>query len=112
MVAGHRNPDTDSLASCIAVAELKRLQGHKNILPIRLGPPGARAKYIFDKFKVPLPALVHDVYPHVRDIVNTDCPTIPETATLFDALSELERNHIPRLPIVGNNRKYRGMICL
>ena len=112
LVVGHRNPDTDSIASSVAAAEFKRMTGEKNVMPVRLGPPGARAQYIFEKFKVPLPPLIHDVYPRVRDIVNPETPAVPENATLFEALGELERRRLPRLPVIGADRKYRGMICL
>ena len=37
-VTGHRNPDTDSIASAIGYAELKgRLDPHNEYVPVRLG---------------------------------------------------------------------------
>ncbi len=36
-IFGHKNPDTDSICSAIALAELKRLQGVK-AQAFRLGP--------------------------------------------------------------------------
>ena len=44
LVIGHRNPDMDSAAACVAVAELKRALGEKNVHPALPGLPGARAK--------------------------------------------------------------------
>ena len=50
-VTGHRNPDTDSIASAIGYAELKgRLDPNNDYVPVRLGdcnaadPLGARAQ--------------------------------------------------------------------
>ena len=112
LVIGHRNPDMDSAASCVAVAELKRALGEKNVYPALPGLPGARAKYIFEKFKVPLPQMISDVYPRVRDIVSNDIPHVNAGTTLLNAISELEKMRIPRLPVLGRDRKFKGMLCL
>ncbi len=112
LVLGHRNPDMDSAASCVAVAELKRALGEKNVFPALPGLPGARAKYIFDKFKVPLPQQISDVYPRVRDIVHNDIPPVYTGATLLNAIEELEKRRVPRIPVIGRDRKFKGMLCL
>ena len=112
LVIGHRNPDMDSAAACVAVAELKRALGEKNVHPVLPGLPGARAKYIFEKFKVPLPQMISDVYPRVRDIVNNDIPFVNAGCTLLNAICELEKMRIPRLPVLGRDRKFKGMLCL
>ena len=112
LVIGHRNPDMDSAASCVAVAELKRALGQKNVYPALPGLPGARAKYIFEKFKVPLPQQISDVYPRVRDIVHNDFPPVNTGATLLNAIEELEKRHVPRIPVIGRDRKFKGMLCL
>lgn len=112
LVIGHRNPDMDSAASCVAVAELKRALGEKNVYPALPGLPGARAKYIFEKFKVPLPQQISDVYPRVRDIVHNDIPPVNTGATLLNAIEELEKRHVPRIPVIGRDRKFKGMLCL
>jgi len=112
LVIGHRNPDMDSAAACVAVAELKRALGEKNVHPALPGLPGARAKYIFEKFKVPLPPMISDVYPRVRDIVRSDIPSVSAETTLLNAIGDLEKLRIPRLPVVGKERKFKGMLCL
>ena len=37
LVFGHRNPDTDSIVSALAYAELKRAQGNANCFAARCG---------------------------------------------------------------------------
>lgn len=111
-VIGHRNPDMDSAASCVAVAELKRALGEKNVHPALPGLPGARAKYIFEKFNVPLPQQISDVYLRVRDIVHNDIAPVNTGATLLTAIEELEKRRIPRIPVIGRERKFKGMLCL
>lgn len=41
LVVGHRNPDTDSIASALAMADLERQQG-RAALAIAQGPPTPR----------------------------------------------------------------------
>ncbi len=59
-VVGHKNPDTDSICSAIAYANLKNLQGQKNVKPARAGELNLETKYVLDQFKFPVPELITD----------------------------------------------------
>src|ERR671932_428778 len=51
-VTGHRNPDTDSIASAIGYAELKRrLDPNNRYVPVRLGELNAQTQWVLDRGK-------------------------------------------------------------
>ena len=50
-VTGHKNPDSDSICSALALAELKRLQGEQ-AQAVRLGPLNEESKYILKYFYI------------------------------------------------------------
>jgi len=45
-VIGHRNPDTDSVCSALAYAELLRLQGGQNIEAARAGNLNQQTEFV------------------------------------------------------------------
>jgi manganese-dependent inorganic pyrophosphatase len=68
---GHKNPDTDSIVSALAYAELLRLQGEQHVIAARQGEVWRETRSVLDRFGLPLPALLSDVRPSVRDVMTT-----------------------------------------
>ncbi len=58
-VVGHKNPDTDSICSAIAYAELKKKLGIE-AKPARQGDPNPETKFVLEKFNVELPEILTD----------------------------------------------------
>ncbi len=112
IIVGHRNPDTDSIASAYALAELKKAQQVPNVHPVCIGLPGERTEYLFKRFEVPLPPTRNDVYPRVRNIMNSEPPFVRKGNSLLDAIGILERNHISRLPVIDDQHRFCGMLSL
>ena len=50
LVIGHRNPDTDSICSAIAYAELKRAMGMSNAIAARCGDTNERIDFVLRSF--------------------------------------------------------------
>lgn len=73
-VIGHKNPDTDSICSAIAYAELKnRLTGSDLYVPRRAGGMNAETRFVLNYFKADVPELVEDVGTQVKDIPPRCC---------------------------------------
>ncbi|WNS76032.1 manganese-dependent inorganic pyrophosphatase [Bacillus sp. DTU_2020_1000418_1_SI_GHA_SEK_038] len=70
-VFGHKNPDTDSICSAIAYAELKTKLGVE-AEPIRLGQVNAETQFALDTFKVEAPRLVEAVSKEVSEVILVD----------------------------------------
>jgi inorganic pyrophosphatase/exopolyphosphatase len=56
-VVGHKNPDTDSIVSAVAYAELLHRQGMENVIPARQGEVWPETRYLLDRFGFPAPLM-------------------------------------------------------
>src|SRR6201989_2592136 len=76
-VTGHRNPDTDSIASAIGYAELKgRLDPRNEYVPVRLGALTPRRRWVLARSAPPEPELLAHVLLRVRDVMQAGFPTV------------------------------------
>lgn len=60
LVFGHKNPDTDTICSAIAMAEMKKKMGVE-VEAVRLGEINKETKYVLDYFKCELPRMIENV---------------------------------------------------
>jgi manganese-dependent inorganic pyrophosphatase len=111
-VIGHRNPDADAICSAIAYAAYKEARGERGHLAARCGNSNARIDMILDRFHQPLPVYLSDVWPRVRDLMDTGVVTVPENATCAEALELIDRHDIALLPVVDSLRRVVGTISL
>jgi manganese-dependent inorganic pyrophosphatase len=111
-VIGHKNPDTDSICSAIAYAELCRLQGKHQVCPARAGNLNRQTEFVLETLGQEPPELVADVYPRVRDVVEGEPVTISEQAPLAEALQIMRRRDIRMLPVVDPEQKPVGALVL
>ncbi|HKJ05439.1 MAG TPA: putative manganese-dependent inorganic diphosphatase, partial [Geopsychrobacteraceae bacterium] len=111
-VIGHRNPDTDSICSAMAYAELRRLQGLEGVRPARAGTLNRQTEFVLEKLQQPTPELLTDVHPRLRDIVTESVITIPAAAPLAEALKLYHRHNIRMLPVIDAEQKAQGLLLL
>lgn len=108
-VTGHKNPDSDSICSALAYANLKQLQG-ENCIACRLGSINDESKYILKRFDVEGPFLLKDARSQLRDI-QMDIPTlIPEDMTIYQAWSKLYSVKNKSLFVVDEKQKLLGIV--
>jgi len=111
-VIGHRNPDTDSIASAIAYAELKKAVGHANVSAAMAGEPNPQTRYVLDRLGIQPPLYLADVHPKVRDIVNRRPVTAHSSMPLKEALELFHRHGIRVLPVVDGENVPVGIVSL
>ncbi|WP_102272852.1 manganese-dependent inorganic pyrophosphatase [Cytobacillus massiliigabonensis] len=70
-VFGHKNPDTDSICSAIAYAELKTKLGIE-AEPIRLGQINGETNYALEYFKKEAPRFIEAVSSEVSEVILVD----------------------------------------
>ena len=87
LVFGHKNPDTDTICSAIAYAELKNKLG-KYVKAVRLGEVNEETKYALNYFKVEKPELVENVAG--KEIILVDHNERTQTADGFEEAKVLE----------------------
>ena len=112
IVIGHKNPDTDSVAAAAGYAELKRAMGFPQASAACAGLPSARTEFLFKRFGVPLPPVLGDVHPRIRDVMDTQPVTISAGQTLLEAMTLLQRTRRHRVPVVDGKGVYLGMVSL
>lgn len=111
-VIGHRNPDADAICSAIAYAAYKEALGERGYVAARCGNSNARIDMILGRFRHPLPVYLSDVWPRVRDLMQTNVVTVPENATCSEALELIDRHDIGLLPVVDSANRVVGTISL
>ncbi|WP_404482912.1 manganese-dependent inorganic pyrophosphatase [Bacillus velezensis] len=71
LIFGHQNPDTDTICSAIAYADLKNKLGF-NAEPVRLGQVNGETQYALDYFKHESPRLVETAANEVNGVILVD----------------------------------------
>ncbi len=61
LIFGHKNPDTDTIMSSIAMANLENKMGENKVKPCRLGNINKETKYVLEHFNVEVPELLEKV---------------------------------------------------
>jgi manganese-dependent inorganic pyrophosphatase len=111
-VVGHKNPDTDSIVSAMAYAQLLQLQGMENVIPARQGEVWAETRYVVDRFGLSLPPLLENVSPTARDVMNTE-PLVGSPAESAYAIGRRLRQHrIRAMPLVDGQGTLAGLISV
>ena len=110
-ITGHKNPDTDSICSTIAYAELKKKLGY-DVLPIRIGNINSETAYVLHKFDVEAPQLFYDIRTRVSDIHFDDVVTVNETATISTAWRLMLDNDKKVIAIVKNGNTLVGLATI
>lgn len=89
LVFGHKNPDTDTICSAIAYAELKKALG-VDAEPVRLGEVSGETQYALDQFKVEAPRLVETVANEVNGVILVDHNERQQSVSDIDKVRVLE----------------------
>jgi manganese-dependent inorganic pyrophosphatase len=109
-VCGHRNPDTDSIASAIAYAELKnRVNGERNAyVPVRLGVANAQTEWLLKRSGAALPVFLPHAKLRVRDVMRTSFAIASGT----DPVRTVGLLMAPKdvVPIVDDDGVLRGVL--
>lgn len=105
-IIGHKNPDTDSIVSAIAYAELKKKLGFDNYIPARAGKVNIQTAYILEKFGVEEPEFLSDLVPRVRDHMNEEPDTLSHNTPLWEAMQILNTKKFRMLPVVDDDKRY------
>jgi manganese-dependent inorganic pyrophosphatase len=111
-VVGHKNPDTDSVASAIAYAELKKKLGHSNVYAAMAGSPNPQTRYILDRLGIEPPQYLADVHPKVKDVISRQPVTARDSTPLKEALELFHKYGIRVLPVVDEFEVPCGVVSL
>lgn len=112
-VVGHRNPDTDSICSAIAYAELKNQTDDSMVyIPARAGQLNAETHYVLERFGVPHPTYLNNIGSRVKDLEIRHVPGITRLTSMKDAWSLMSEEGAFTLPIVTDDNRLEGIITV
>ncbi|QWV94050.1 putative manganese-dependent inorganic diphosphatase [Geomonas oryzisoli] len=111
-VIGHRNPDTDSIASALAYAHLKRALGDERVTAAMAGNLNPQTTWLLGRLGIEAPLYLADVHPKVRDVIQRTPITVAADAPLLTALEQFHHNSIRVLPVLDGAGVPKGVIPL
>lgn len=111
-VIGHKSPDTDSICSAIAYANLKNEKEKSDkYIAMRAGNINDETAYVLDRFHISAPVFVSDISNKVSDIEISEIPGVERTISLKEAWELMRRLGTPTLPITRHGR-LEGVITM
>ena len=112
VVIGHRNPDTDSICSAIAYAELKNKTSDLVCEARRAGKMNQETEFVLKKFGVTPPRMCTDVNPKIRDVDYRQVPGISGSTSLRKAWEIMRDQKIDTLPVTSEDDELQGVITV
>jgi manganese-dependent inorganic pyrophosphatase len=89
LIFGHKNPDTDTICSAIAYADLKTQLG-VDVEPVRLGSVSGETQFALDRFGIKAPRLVETVANEVKGVILVDHNERQQSVSDIDQVTVLE----------------------
>ena len=109
-VTGHRNPDTDTIASAIGYAELKsKLNPQDVYAPARLGEVNAQTRWALKKSGAREPKLLKHIKLRVKDVMK-DVVTTHRNDPLRNVGLMMAKRNIGQVPIVDDRGVLVGIV--
>jgi manganese-dependent inorganic pyrophosphatase len=110
-VTGHRNPDTDAIASAIGYAELKaRVDRNNDYVPVRLGPCNPQTTWLLERSGVKAPQLLPHVMLRVCDVMRSSFPVARHNDPIRAAGLAMARANLDLVPIVDDDGALVGVV--
>jgi manganese-dependent inorganic pyrophosphatase len=110
-VSGHRNPDTDSIASAIGYAELRgRLDSGNEYIPVRLGDCNAQTRWLLARSGAREPEFLPHVMPRAGDIMQRSFPVSGQDEPIREAGLAMAKADLELVPIVDEHGALSGVL--
>lgn len=112
-VIGHKNPDTDSICSAIAYADIKnRTTQNKKYIPKRAGQINEETRYVLNRFGVQPPAYLGNIGTQVKDMDIRTSPQADKNMSLKNTWDLMQENGIVSLPIRDKDGCLEGLVTI
>ena len=112
IVIGHKNPDTDSIVSAIAYANLKNKKGKGTFTAARAGEINEETKFVLDYFKAQAPTYIDNIKTQVSDIEIRHTEGVNRFISLKRAWELMQNLSVVTLPAVDQNGMLEGLITV
>lgn len=99
-VVGHKNPDTDSICSAIAYAELKKKVTGEEYVARRAGQINEETQYVLSRFGVKPPELLKSVKLQVKDMDIHKIDGVDPDVSIKDTWAKMKEQNVKTIPIL------------
>ncbi|MBR2561955.1 MAG: putative manganese-dependent inorganic diphosphatase [Eubacterium sp.] len=111
-ITGHKNPDTDSICSAIAYAELKRHLEDKEFTACRAGDINEETQFVLHRFGVESPVLFKDAATEVAEIEIHAIQGVDHETSVKQAWNTMGKQNVVTMPIVREDGTLEGLITV
>jgi manganese-dependent inorganic pyrophosphatase len=111
-IVGHKNPDTDSICSAIAYADVKNRSEDGVFQARRAGQINEETEFVLNYFGMEQPSYMPNVGMQVRDMEIHETPGASEKITVREAWDKMAAAGTVTLPITDRDSKLRGLITV
>ena len=109
-IVGHKNPDTDSICSALAYANLKsQISNEARYIPKRAGLLNEETQYVLERFDVEPPKLLSNVHLQVKDVDVNLMEGIRSNTSIKEAWAMMKERNAYTIPVT-RNQKLEGVI--
>ncbi|MDD1696284.1 MAG: putative manganese-dependent inorganic diphosphatase [Methanoregula sp.] len=109
MVIGHRQPDTDCIASAIAYAEFKNHTEPGRYIAARCGELNAETCFALETFGMKPPAFIESVEPRIADIKIARI-SVTQDVPIVDVAALMDTHGIRNVPVTDEQGKLMGVV--
>lgn len=110
-IIGHKNPDTDSIVSSLAYAELKRALGI-NAIACRIGDLNSETDFVLKKFQVAEPVYIQNAKCKLYDVPFDEAVLISKECTIKEAWDRISRTKNRALYVVDKEETLIGVVSI
>ena len=107
---GHRQPDTDSIASVLGYADFKNRSEPGRYVPARCGELNGESKFMLERYGVAAPAFIPTVEPTLADITYKPVFALSEDVPAVDVAALMAKEELRNVIITDAEGKPAGMI--
>ena len=111
-IIGHKNPDTDSICSAIAYADIKNRTEEELYVAKRAGQISQETQYVLDRFHMDAPGYVPNVGTRVKDMDIRRIEGVDHSISLKKAWNLMRTENVNTLPIVLEGNELEGLITI
>ena len=101
-VVGHKNPDTDSICTAIAYANLKTKITGETYEPRRAGQLNEETQYVLEHFGVKVPTLLSDLREQIKNVELKESQEIQGSLSIRTAWEKMSEMNTHTIPITRN----------
>ena len=112
-IIGHKNPDTDSICSAIAYADIKNRTSQKvKYVAKRAGQINEETEYVLNRFGMQPPGYLSNIGTQVKDMDIRMSPEADKSMSLKNAWDLMMEKSIVSLPIRDREGQLEGLITI